>query len=107
MQEIQNAREPSNGHPGTIPPAQEKEGYVADLDEWVTKNSLLHWSTFIHIICVYAERASFPDGMPLYERIKGFKIVQGSDLPPEMAEVFGRCSMKKAERKTACNDATP
>ena len=33
MQEIQNAREPSNGTAGTIPPAQEKEGYVADLDE--------------------------------------------------------------------------
>ena len=32
-QEIEKAREPSGGRQGTVPPSQEKEGYVADLDE--------------------------------------------------------------------------
>lgn len=50
MQEIQNAREPSNGTAGTIPPAQEKEGYVADLDEWWSKLDGLGTSAFDHYL---------------------------------------------------------
>jgi len=31
--EINKAREPKDGQQGTVPPKEEKEGYVADLDE--------------------------------------------------------------------------
>ena len=33
VQEIQNAREPKDGMQGTVPPAQEVEGYLPDTDE--------------------------------------------------------------------------
>lgn len=33
FQEISKAVEPKDGKPGTVPPNQEREGYVADLDE--------------------------------------------------------------------------
>jgi len=31
--EISKAVEPKDGQPGTVPPTEEREGYVADLDE--------------------------------------------------------------------------
>ena len=33
LQEIEKAVEPKDGKQGTVPPKQEREGYVADLDE--------------------------------------------------------------------------
>ena len=33
LQEIEKAVEPRDGKQGTVPPKQEREGYVADLDE--------------------------------------------------------------------------